>query len=61
MSKPSLKPQNFDRGAWYYEYKGRIEIIVVLNERHPREVREGHLHINIPRYRLERSLARMRG
>ena len=57
--KISMKPQHCERGAWYYEYKGHIEIIVCLNDRHPKEEREGYVHIKVPRYRLQRSLSRM--
>ena len=57
--KQSLRPQQVERGAWYYEEGRKIELIVYLSERHPKELREGFLHIKIPARKLEKTLARM--
>lgn len=29
--RPSLKPQRIDADAWYYEYRGRIDVVVYIN------------------------------
>jgi hypothetical protein len=61
-AKISLYPQHIGASGniWYYENRGNIEIFV-----HPAVLRnqpaDKTLRFKIPKYRLERSLRRMRG
>lgn len=52
---PSLKPQNITKDAWYYEYRGGIELVIWTTwgdgSSHP-------LVVKIPWGKLQRSLAR---
>jgi hypothetical protein len=50
-------PQKIDAKSWYYECKGRIEVVVEF--RGPEGNYLGTKHVNIQASRLKRSLARM--
>jgi len=50
-------PQEIDSQSWYYECKGRIEVVVEF--RGPEGNYLGTKHVNIQASRLKRSLARM--
>lgn len=59
-SRPSLNPQKIDDDSWYYEYRGRIEVVHEI-----RDSATGNYirtdTIKIPWRKLEKSMKRCRG
>ena len=57
LVRPSLRPQQIDEDAWYYEYRGRIEVVVYVTAR---DGSQASRIVSIPWRKLERSRARCR-
>jgi hypothetical protein len=55
--RPSLKPKAIDDNSWYYEYRGRIDVVVYITTHSG--VTASRI-VKIPWRKLERSLARCR-
>ena len=54
---PSLKSQKVEENVWYYEYRGRISLVIHADL--VRKANMGSIMIDIPKRKLQASLRRM--
>lgn len=57
LVRPSLRSQKIDDDAWYYEERGRIDVVVYVTAR---DGSRASRIVKIPWRKLERSMSRCR-